>query len=74
MRKVTWRRLDQSAKQLVVGQTTNQYEAKLPLSDSGVPGGLPPDAAAVGERVTSSAARRRRGHGRRRQTLQYTTA
>ena len=26
MRKVTWRRFDQSAKQLVVGQTTNSYD------------------------------------------------
>ena len=38
---------------------SHQYEANLPLSDSGVPGGPPPDAAAgVGERPTSSAARR----------------
>ena len=40
------------------------------VSDSGVPG--PPTCAAyvaVGERPTSSAARRRRGHGRRRKTL-----
>jgi len=44
--------------ELMPNQATHQYEAKLPLSDSGVPGGLPPDAAAVGERVTSSAARR----------------
>jgi len=38
---------------------SHQYQANLPLSDSGVPGGPPPDAAAgVGERLTSSAARR----------------
>jgi len=36
----------------------HQQEANLPLPDSGVPGGPPPDAAAVGERSTSSAARR----------------
>ena len=38
---------------------TRQYESSSALSDSGVPGGPPPDAAAgVGERPTSSAARR----------------
>ena len=38
-------------------QAAHQYESKQVLSDSGVPGGPPPDAAAVGERPTSSAAR-----------------
>ena len=56
--------------ELMPNQATHQYEPKLLLSDSGVPGGPPPDAVAVGERLTSSAARRRRSHGRRPQTLQ----
>ena len=34
--------------ELMPNQAAHQYEPKLPLSDSGVPGGSPPDAAAVG--------------------------
>ena len=44
--------------ELMQNQAANQYEHKQVLSDSGVPGGSPPDAAVVGERPTSSAARR----------------
>ena len=46
--------------ELMPNQAAHKYEANLPLSDSGVPGGSPPDAAAVGggEGPTSSAARR----------------
>ena len=36
MRKVTWRRFDQSAKQLVVGQTTKKYDdPRLKMSHEG---------------------------------------
>ena len=44
--------------ELMQNQAANQYEHKQVLSDSGVPGCPPPDAAVVGERPTSSAARR----------------
>jgi len=59
--------------ELMPNQAAHKYEPKLPLSDSGVPGGSLPDAAAVGERPMSSAARRRRGHRRRLQTLHKNT-
>ena len=44
----------------ILETTANQYETKykLVLFDSGVPGGPPPDAAAVGECPMPSAARR----------------
>ena len=44
----------------ILETTANQYETKykLVLFDSGVPGGPPPDAAAVGECPTPFAARR----------------
>jgi len=44
--------------ELMQNQAAHQYEHNQVLSDSGVPGGPPPDAIAVGERPTSSAARR----------------
>ena len=43
--------------ELMQNLAAHQYESKQVLSDSCVPGGPPPDAAAVGERPTSSAAR-----------------